>query len=227
MEMFQSEIVKYPKYDLRQGFVDKSEDVNNRLQESVDIKIDTMAETAFNTLFGTFDEHVWVLDSRIKNAPTTNDIDLRSTCDGKITPALFRAIANHFARMEKKVRAVYIPAARRGDEFDWVTFNAADFDALARVPDSVAEEIWRSGQLPSGALIPPCVYTNRLEGVSADGIYVYAVTNEPTGYFYQKPEIHYTETVSNRLDWETFTAFTGAFIIPYYLKPNAARFLIG
>lgn len=228
MEMYQSDIVKYPKYDLRQGFVDKSEDVMNRLKESVDDKLDTIAETGFNTLFGNFDSHVWVLDSKIKNPPTTNDIDLRGTCNGKITKNLFRAIINHGARMEKGVRAVYLPAARRGDEFDWVSVSGADVNALATVPVSVAEEIWRSGQLPSGALIPPCVYTNRLEGENPDGIYTYAVYgNEPLGFLYQKPEIHYTETESARLFWETYTAFTGAIIIPSYLKSNAARFLIG
>ena len=228
LEMYQSDVVKYPKYDLRQGFVDRSEEVMQRLQESVDDKLDSLAETAFNTLFGQFDQHVWVLDTRIKNPPTTNDFDLRATCNGKVTKNLFRAIVNHGARMEKKCRAVYIPAARRGDEFDWVAVTGNDINALATVPASVVEEIWRTGQLPSGALIPPVVYTNRLEGESPNGIYVYAVYgNEPLGYFYQKPEIHYTETESVRLFYETYTAFTGAIIIPSYLKSNAARFLIG
>jgi hypothetical protein len=187
-----------------------------------------MAETAFNTLFGDFDEHVWVLDSRIKNAPTTNIIDLRATCKGKVTPALFKAIVNHYARMEKKAAAVYIPAARRGDEFDWVSFSGADLNVLAAVPDSVVEDIWRSGKLPSGAIIPPCVYTNRLEGENADGINVYAkAEGSPVGFFYQKPEIHYTETESVRLFWETYTAFTAAFIIPGYLKSNALKVQIG
>jgi hypothetical protein len=228
MDMYQSDIVKYPKYDLRQGFVDRSEEVNNRLKESVDDKLDTLAETAFGTIFGAFTANTWILDSKIKNPPTTNDFDLRASCNGKINKNLFRAIINHGARMEKGVRAVYLPSARRGDEFDWVSVSGADVAALATVPVSVAEEIWRSGQLPSGALIPPCVYTSRLEGETPDGIYVYVVYgDQPLGYFYQKPEIHYTETESVRLFFETYTAFTGAVIVPNYLKSNAARFLIG
>lgn len=228
MDMYMTDAVKYPKYDLRQGFVDRSDEVNTRLKESVDDKLDTLAETGFGTIFGAFDAHVWVLDSKIKNPPTTNDFDLRASCNGKINKNLFRAIINHGARMQKGCRAVYLPAARRGDEFDWVTVSGADVAALATVPVSVAEEIWRSGQLPSGALIPPCVYTNRLEGETPDGIYVYATYgNEPLGYFYQKPEIHYTETESVKLNFETYTVFTGAIIIPSYLKSNAARFLIG
>lgn len=228
MKQYQTDGVRYPKYDLRQGFVDKSEAITETLIRSVDEYLDNLGQNMFNGSFGAFDSHVWVLDPRIKNAPTTNDFDMRSTCNGKITPALFRAIINHFARMEKGVRAVYLPAARRGDEFDWVTFNASDLNAIAHAPDSMIEDIWKQGSLPSGALIPPCVYTNRLEGESASGVYVYAVSDSPDGigYFYQQPEAHYTETLSDRTFWETYKTFTGAFIQPAYLKPNVARFQI-
>ncbi|MDP4224810.1 MAG: hypothetical protein Q8910_00370 [Bacteroidota bacterium] len=226
MKQYQTDGVRYAKYDMRQGFVDKSEAITETLNRSVDKFIDNLALNAFNGSFGAFDSHVWVLDDRIKNAPTTNDFDLRSTCNGRITPALFRAIINHFARMEKGVRAVYLPAARRGDEFDWVTFNANDLTAIAKAPDSMIEEIWRQGSLPSGALIPPCAYTNRLEGETANGVFAYAVSDDPDGigYFYQQPEAHYTETLSDRTFWETYKAFTAAFIQPAYLKSNVARF---
>lgn len=229
MNQYQTDGVRYPKYDLRQGFVDKSDAVTETLNNSVDDFIDNLAQNSFNGSFGTFDQHVWVLDPRIKNAPTTNDFDLSSTCNGKVTPALFRAIINHFARMEKGVRGVYLPAARRGDEFDWVTFDASDVAAIAKAPEGYIEDIWRSGKLPSGALIPPCVYTNRLEGETADGIFCYAVSDDPNGigYFYQQPDAHYVETLSDRTFWETYKVFTGAFVQPAYLKPNVARFQIG
>lgn len=227
MNMYQTDNVKYAKYDLLQGFVDKTDAVNELIQINVDKYIDSLCKTGVDNCFGPFDAHTWVLDSRIKNPPTTNILDLSATCNGHVTKDLFRAIVSHFASMEKKPRIVFIPSARRGDCYDWVSITGTDVQALATVPSSVTEEIWRTGNLPSGAMIPPHVYTSRLEGETPGSIYCYALSDGPIGYFYQKPEAHRTVTKDEFLYWETRTAFTGTVITPAYLKPNIVQVKFG
>lgn len=228
LDMFQTDAVKYAKYDLLQGFVDKTADIDEALRNSVDDYIDTIAKTGFDLSFGAFGAHHWVLDSRIKNPPTTNDIDLSATCGGLVTKDVFRTAVAHFASMGKKCRVVYLPASRRGDVYDWVSVtDTATVGAYDTVPTTVTEEIWRTGELPAGAMIPPHVWSNRLEGETAGSIYAYAFSDGPIGYFYQKPEIHRTATKDDFLYWETRSAFTGTVVAPSYLLTNALRIKLG
>lgn len=222
----ESDIVEYDRWDLVQGFVEKSAEVNDDLAYSLEYKMDDMAWVALNACFGSFDATTWILDAKIKNPPTTNDIDISDSCKGKLTKDLFKGVLDHFDRMEKTVRAIYVPASRRHDVLDWMSVATSDVNSNIIVPTNVTDQIWRTAQLPEGGVIPPIIFTNMLEGETGN-IYCYAVTSQPCGILYQKPEGHWTETISNRRKYSTQSFITASFVIPAYFKPEIARFQIG
>jgi hypothetical protein len=222
----ESDWVRANRFDLIQGIVDRSDRINQKISESLDDQMDDMAWIAINACFGLFGPTTWILDPKIKNAPTTNDIDLSNTCQGRVTKDLFKGISEHFDRMGKPVRAVYLPAARRHDLFDWVSVTDGINQATDTVPTSVTEEIWRKGTA-GGALIPPIRFTNVLEGEVADSIYAYAVTDEAPGYFFQKPFLHMTDEKTEGYWYKAKTTITASFVIPPYRMQNVARFKIG
>jgi hypothetical protein len=216
--------VAYPRWDVVQGFVDKSEKVMLDLNRSVGRYLNTMAQTAITAQFGAFGANTWVLDPAIQDAPTTNDLNLVATCNGRITKDLFKAIIQHFDSMEKQVIAVYVPASRRHDALDFVSVSGADINAAATVPGAIQEAIWKNGGLQQGGIVPPMQYTNILPGRVAP-VYVYAIAG-PIGYFYQKPEGHESYTKMVGRFWETQNFFTGSYICPAYLAPNIVRIRI-
>lgn len=224
--MMESDWVKCQRMDLVQGFVDRSEKINQKISESLANKLDDMALVARDAAFGAFDANVWLLDPKIKNAPTTNDIDLSTDCAGKFTKDAIKGIAEHFDRIGKPVRALYVPAARKHDLLDWVSVSGTDITAGATVPAAVQEEIWRTGKV-TGSLIPPIVFSNVLEGETAEGIYCYAVTDQPAGYFFQKPAFHLTDEKIEGMFYQAKTLVTGSFVIPPYRRMNIARFKLG
>lgn len=224
LRQHETAIVKYPRWDVVQGFVDKSEKVMRDLNRSVERYLNTMAQTAILGQFGAFTNNTWVLDPAIQDAPTTNDLNLVATCNGRITKDLFKAIVQHFDSMEKEVIAVFVPAARRHDALDWVSVSGFDIGAAATIPEAIQEATWKTGKLPQGGLVPPMQYTNILPGRVAP-VYVYAIAG-PIGYFYQKPEGHESYTRLVGRFWETQTFFTGSFICPAYLAPNIVRIRI-
>jgi hypothetical protein len=219
--------VIYPIWDLVQGFVDKSEEVNEDLAYYVLNYLDDMAWTAINSAFGSFTSTTWILDPKIKDAPTTNDIDLSSVCDGSVNKYLFAGIIDHFARLQKPIRAVYLPAALKTDMLGWVSVSGSDINAADTIPAEVQAEIWKTAGLRQGGIVPPMIWSNVLDGTTTGSIYAYAVTNTPCGFFYQKPEGHWVKTQENGRFFETQKFFTGVFDIPAYLKPEIARFKIG
>jgi hypothetical protein len=219
--------VIYPVWDLIQGFVDKSEEVNADLAYYETNYLDDMAWTCLNASFGSFTTATWILDTKIKDAPTTNDIDLSSACQGSLNKRLFQGIVDHFARLEKPIRAVYLPAALKSDIFEWVSVSGSDIGAADTIPADVQAEIWRTGGLKQGGLVPPMIFTNLLDGSTSGSIYAIAVTNTPCGYFYQKPEGHWVKTKEDGRFFKTQKFFTGVFDVPAYLKPEVARFKIG
>jgi hypothetical protein len=219
--------VIYPVWDLVQGFVDKSEEVNEDLAYYVEKYLDAMAKIAFDACFGSFTSSTWILDSRIYDAPTTNDIDVSSVCSGAFNKKLIQAVVDHFARLDKPIRALYLPAALKSDVFDWVSVSGTDISEANIVPTEIASEIWKTGGLKQGGIVPPMIFSNLMDGSTTGSIYAHAVTNTPCGYFYQKPEGHWTKTKEDGRFFKTQKFFTGVFDIPAYLKPEAARFKVG
>jgi hypothetical protein len=225
--MIESDRVRTQRFDLYQGFSNRNDKLNKDIADSVAYKLDDMAWVAVAAGIGALANGTnWVLDTKIKNAPTTNDLDLSAECDGKLTKYLFKSITEHFDRIGKPIRAVYLPAARKHDLFDWVSVSDATTAATDTIPSAIQEEIWKNG-LPGGALMPPCVFTNMLEGETAGSIYAYAVTNEAPGYFFQKPAFHVTDENDEGAWHYAQTIITGSFVIPAYRKMNIARIKIG
>jgi len=221
--------VKSPKASLYYGNVDFSEEINEELAYDMLKQLDSMAWTALNTAFGAFDDTVMIADSLIKDLPQTNDIDVSTVCSGKATIDLYKAILKHFYALGKSPYAVYMPASRAADHLDWVSVTGASGEPSQTIAPDIQAEIWRSGGLNMGASwIPKIVPTNMLDGSTENGIYVYVVSTEPVGFFYEKPELH-TTVVDDRepLFYEHYELRTGAFIVPAPLRVNIARFKLG
>lgn len=221
--------VKSPKASLYYGNVDFSAEINEELAYQMLKQLDSMAWTALETAFGAFDTTVMVADSLIKDLPTTNDVDVSTACSGKATIDLYKAILKHFYGLGKTPYAVYMPASRAADHLDWVSVTGASGEPSQTIAPDVQAEIWRSGGLNMGASwIPKIVPTNMLDGTTSGSIYVYVVSTEPVGFFYEKPEIH-TTVVDDRepLFFEHYELRTGAFVVPAPLRVNVARFKLG
>jgi hypothetical protein len=226
--LLESDRVKTQRFDIYQGFVNKNDKLNRDIAESITDKLDDMAWVAIEAGIGALDANTWILDGKIKNAPTTNSIDLSADCQGKLNKAFFKGVSEHFDRVGKPIRAVYIPSARKSDLYDFVSVTDAGLTntALDTVPADVARDIWGTGNI-SGGLIPPMVFTNVLEGETPGSIYAYAITNEAPGYFFQKPAFHLTDEKDEGAWHYAQTVLTGSFVIPAYRKMNIAKFKIG
>jgi hypothetical protein len=224
--LLESDVVKSQRWDLYQGFNTNNAKFNRDISDSINNKVDDMALVALAAGIGALDANTWVLDPKIKNAPTTNLLNISSECGGKLTKTFFKAVTEHFNRVGKPIRAVYIPSARQSDLYDWVSVSGTDILAANTVPQSVQEQIWNTGNT-GGTLMPPCVFTNMLEGETTGQIVAYAVTNEAPGYFFQKPAFHITDEKDEGAWHYAQTVITGSFIIPAYRKMNVAKIIFG
>lgn len=222
----ESDKVRVQRFDLYQGFTNKQNKINQDITDSLNNQLDDMAWVAIAAGIGNLDSNVWILDPKIKNAPTSNFLDLKTICAGKITVDLFKAITEHFDRIGKPIRALYLPAARKSDLFDLVGVAGTGIALSQIVPPEIAAEIWRTGGL-TGQLIPPIIFTNVLEGELTDNIFGYAVTNDAPGYFFQKPAFHTTDEKDEGIWHYAQTIITGSFVIPPYRKMNIAKIKIG
>jgi hypothetical protein len=223
--MIESDRVRVQRWDLYQGFINKNEKLNADILKSINYKFDDMAWVGVAAAIGALGTSTWVLDTKIKNAPTTNELDLSSECGGKLNKAFFKGVTEHFDRVGKAIRAVYIPAARKHDLFDWVSVSDTNTAAADTVSPNIQDAIWTNG-LPGGALMPPCIFTNMLEGDTEGSIYAYAIADS-IGYFFQKPAFHVTEEADEGQYHYAQTFLTGSFAVPAYKMMNIAKIKIG
>jgi hypothetical protein len=224
--LIESDKVETQRFDIYQGFINTNNFINNKIAYSITNKLDDMAWVAIAAGIGALDANVWVLDAKIKDAPTTNLIDLSATCKGKITKDFYKAITDHFARTGQNVRVVYAPAARKTDLFDWVSVSGTDILAANTVPVSVQEKIWKTGTT-DGALMAPTAFTNMLDGTTVGSIYAYAIADQAPGYFFQKPAFHVNDEKDEGAYHYAQSVVTGSFVIPAYRKKNILKIKIG
>lgn len=225
--LIESDKVETMRWDVNQGFTNVNDFINNRIAYSIMKKFNKMAFTALEAAIGNFDSNVWILDSEIKNAPKGNLLDLSSVCNGKITKDFYAAITQYFALINRSVRAVYAPALRKIDLYDWVSVSGTDVNAANTVPAAIQEQIWMNGSA-NGALMAPTVWTNTLEGDTANAdVYAYAVADQAPGYFLQKPAFHVTDEKDEGAYHITQAMVTGTFVVPAYRRMNIVKIKIG
>ena len=226
--------VMVPVWDLVQGFIDRSDEVNEDLERSQYKTMSRMAKTAIDQCFGAFafagnPELVTVyLDPEIKNPPNTNDIDVSAACGGRIKIDLFKAALRHFSSLGKNIRAIYLPASRKLDLLDWVSITGTDITRAGdTIPQYLQEEIWKNAGAAAGGILPPIVFTNVLEGEVPGKICAYAVTEDAPGILYQKPEGHWTRVKEEDRWFSHQKFFTASFAIPEHKRLEIARFTFG
>lgn len=224
--LIESDVVQTQRFDIYQGFSNNNDKINRDLAYSITSKVDDMAWVAIEAGIGALDSNVWVLDPKIKNAPTSNLLDLSAECQGKLNKAFFKSVTEHFNRIGKPIRAVYIPSVRKSDLFDMVSVSDSLVPASNTIAPGVQEQIWNTGNI-TGALIPPMVFTNMLDGETEGSIYAYAVANEAPGYFFQKPAFHKNDEEDRGAYHYAQSVITGSFVIPAYRKMNLLKIKIG
>jgi hypothetical protein len=224
--LIESDRYRVKKWDLYQGFVNNNAWLNKAISDSIANQLDDMAWTAIAAGIGALDANTWILDPKIKNAPTTNLLNIAAECNGKLSKTFFKAISQHFDRVGKQIRVVYIPSARRGDLYDFVSVSDALTPASTTVTQNVQDQIWNTGSI-SGALIPPMVFSNVLEGETPGQIVAYAIAVDAPGYFFQKPDFHVTDEEDKGAWHYAQTTITGSFVIPAYRRMNVAKIIFG
>ena len=224
--LIESDRFRCQRWDLYQGFVNNNAWLNKQIADSITNQLDDMAWIAIAAGIGVLDSNTWILDPKIKNAPTTNLLNIATECNGKLTKTFFKAINQHFDRVGKSIRVVYIPASRRGDLYDFVSVADNLTPASTTVTSNVQDQIWNNGSI-SGALIPPMSFTNVLEGETPGQVVAYAIAVDAPGYFFQKPAFHTTDEEDKGAWHYAQTTLTGSYVIPAYRRMNVAKIIFG
>lgn len=147
------------------------------------------------------------IDDRVMEYPTDNELDLGS--EGGLTLEVFKKIADHFNRLGRQVRNIYIPSNRQSDLWDWMSIPAgyddgSGVDADGVVPMALHEQIVRTGSVNNLFGYPVnLVPLNTLRGTanSDDGVYIWVNTGMACGEFRNIPAVTstYSEEDAERI----------------------------
>lgn len=220
------------KMTLKQGALQGEEKLRRRMERNMDKFIDKDLWSVLRAgLSSDLVTDMGIeLDEDVKNFPSTNDIDAKA--EGGLTLDVFKALADHFNRVGRRIRNIYVPSNRLSDIYDWVSIPAGYDDgsgvsADSVVPSYLAEQIVKSGQL-NGVfgyqvnLIP----TNVLDGTPSGSnteVEMWVSTEAPAGEMRNVRDIDSTFTEQDA-DRVYFDARKGlcTFQAPYQ-KMNYAR----
>jgi hypothetical protein len=210
--------VKTMRWNVYQGFNNNNDKLNRNLTDSLVKQENTMAWTALEASIGSFTAYTWDLDPDIKDAPTTNYLDVSADCDGKLLLPFFQGVTSYFDRIGKTCRTIYIPSIRRGDLYLW------NSDVIA---PGTQEKFWNTGSF-SGALIPPMTFTNVLDGTTKGSIYAYALAAEETpGYCFRKPEFDIHDTKDEGAWHMEQVTEVVSYVVPEYRRMNVLKVKFG
>ena len=216
------------KLSLKQGDISNEQKMRDKLTRGMTKRInkdmwsllrDGLVDNATSTL----EEDMQIfLDEDYKNFPETNNID--ASAEGGLTLDIFKTLADHFNRLNLRIGAIYVPANRIRDIYDWITTSASSQSTL---PESMYEEIARNGMLSNLFGYPvnlvPVHTLDGTEGNESGEIEMWVSTNEPAGEFRTVSELDdvYRDEDASRI-YYTMTRGIVQFQ-PGYQKKNFAR----
>lgn len=230
----QSEKYYYPIESPSFGSFKNSEDLNTRAAHDMAVKIDSDLWTLIAAGLGTFSTRAYELDDNIDTNifPTTNEIDKSS--EGAITKNLFTEIFDHFDRIGRRVRKIYVPADYKKQIRTWVSvvsgISGSDIDKS--IDPVTQREIWQSGTLTkmfgeSFEIIPMMTNPSSIFSDGGSQRYVLVATDKPAIILYRKPGqskswLLTDKEVDNRTGFSSRETMGTAQPEPYEL--NYARF---
>lgn len=219
------------KFSLRQGNISSEQKIRTRSERNMSKMIDEdmwtlLREGLTNDLINDIGIE---LDDDYKNFPSTNDIDASS--EEYLTLEIFKKIADHFNRVNRQIRNIYIPSNRLADIYDWVSIPAGHDDGAHDsddvVPSYLQDQVVRTGQLNNLFGYPVnLVPVNVLDGTEGndDGeIEMWINTTAPAGEFRNIREFDdvFTEQDAKRI-YVTMTKGMAMFQAPFQ-KMNYLR----
>ncbi|MFW6172344.1 MAG: hypothetical protein ACOC5T_01180 [Elusimicrobiota bacterium] len=192
-----TEEVSMSKFNLRMGDISNERKMRQRASKAITKLTESDSKSLLeNGLIDDINDVDGIdIDEDIVDYPEATDIDLSSDSDGNITMSTMKAIVEHFMKMGKTVRNIYVPSSRITDLWDWMSMPAgyddgSDITADEVVPQSVQEQIIRTGTVNNLFGYPVnLVPINTLNGETANGdVYVWVSTNDGAGEYRTFPE---------------------------------------
>lgn len=223
-----------PLLSLEHGNIDETERAKKRAAYDLQQKIDVDLMSVLAASLGAFPASTWILDSRIKDMPTTNDLDWSATCNGELTKDFWVLLFDHFDRLGLKVKNIYVPSTIPKTMWKWVSV-VSGFDGGATQPGntidpSTQREIFRDGSVSRifGHTFN-MVTKNTLDGTTVGEKYIWVSTTEPAGFFFDKPALARNWNITDREPFHRGFASIMAVgqAIPDPYRPRFARIKIG
>ena len=119
----------------------------------------------------------------IPNLPTTNEIDIRSITEGRVTKELYEVITSHFSRLNMEIYCIFIPASRFSDHSQWIPvdiegyencFEYSKYDMSIKLNTiSVKDNI--KLMVEKFNWCPPIIFVPELEGEICGAIWCHAI----------------------------------------------------
>jgi len=185
MHFVQSEPYYMPIESPNVGLFNLSEKMNEQCEHDIAVKHDTDVWTLLTAGLGVFPARAMQLDSNIvtANVPTTNDINL--SVEAGLTKELFISIFDHFDRLGKVVKNIYIPSISNKDIRRWVSVvsGIAGSDISKSIDPATQREIFQLGK-PS-SMFGEAFNIVPLRTLPAN--YLWVSTTSPAMSFYRKP----------------------------------------
>lgn len=189
----QSDKYYYPIESPSFGAFSNSEDLTARAAHDMAVKIDDDLWTLVAAGLGVFPARAMELDSNIVSSlvPSSNEVD--SSSEGAITKNLFIEIFDHFDRLGRRVKKIYIPADYKKQIRTWVSVvsGIAGSDITKTIDPVTQREIWQSGSLSAMfgenfQIIPMMTNTGSIF-INGGDRYVLVATDKPAVKLYRKP----------------------------------------
>lgn len=190
-----SDRVSMSKFSLRQGDISNEEKARKRVEKSMVGKMEVDYKALLESgLYNDINSVKGVsIDSRVKDFPTSNNLDLSS--EGGLTLNVFKQIAKYYDQIGRQIRNIYIPSNRRSDIWDWMSIPAGYSDnsgvtADSVIPQALHEQVIRTGQLNTLFGYPVnLVPVNTLNGTATaeEDVNIWVNTNQPAGEYREIP----------------------------------------
>lgn len=235
LAFYASKNVYVPLLSLRHGNIDETERAKARAAYDIEQKIDIDLFSVLTAALGAFPASTWILDSRVRDRPTTNDLDWSATCKGELTKDFWILLFDHFDRLGLSVKNVYVPATIPKTMWKWVSV-VSGFDGAGTVqPSNTVDPVTQREIIKTGAISQIFGHTfnlvtkNILDGTTVGSKYVWVSTTEPAGLFFEKPSMARNWNKTDREPYQRGFASLMAIgqAIPDPYRPRYARIKIG
>jgi hypothetical protein len=230
MYMITSDKVYVPRFSIQQGIIREQDRANARAAYHLSRRVDKDLLALMTANLGEFGADTWILDEDINDMPTTNDLNWSNTLEGKLKKDFFMLLFDHFDRLGKTIKNIYVPVTLPKTIWSWLSVvSSVDSPAEDTVDPLTQREIIQTGTVQQIFGRRFNIIPRKELGSAAGSTYVWVSTTEPAGYFYEKPDFAGTELLNDRRPhMDGFQSYmTIGQAIPAPMKTNFARIKVG